>query len=400
MTQDHELDVLAARILKSPDFRCAPQRAALFKYLWNQRAERSKLVDIWEGALQPGSGSDDKDQPIEDYDYRDSVRQSCTDLRNALDRYFNSIAYGWKIKLPPANGHGYQLDWKKVNDPQTAVRAFWRVHLDCPRDVAVVYIEQLFFQCWPKRLTFRYYDCNEEHKKQALAELKERHLDAYEAHKNDGLNAAYPYVAWGEIEARDLITRWFADHAMVEVNPVIPRQLKDDAPIWAHSLILLGAAPGNRFIVEFLQRCPELAFSLEEGATVNGRCCGRVTVKNPTEDEMQRFARARYNPVRTDLGCTLDFSPDWGKVLAILTRVPNPDADTPVTILNADYGRAVEQMAALLTDEERMRTGKELPTSLLESDSFQILFAVPIFDLTTENRRTKLELLAWRPHAL
>lgn len=157
---------------------------------------------------------------------------------------------------------------------------------------------------------------------------------------------------------------------------------------------MLGTAPGNSMIADVLRENPNLPIRMEEGAYVQGKAYGRVTLKDPTSHELELLGD--FRPVCTDSVCTLDFSPAQGFVLVILTRIPNPFADTTVTILNADFGRAVEQLALLLTDEERLRAGKELPRK--PSKYFQALLSVPIHSLTSQHRRVKLKLLAYRPY--
>lgn len=384
--QDRELKALYDEIIDSPAFRLFPRRSALFSYLWKHRYEDSPPDKIWHEALE------ERATYVKDGPSASRVRDRCRDLRGALEDYSAEIRKGWRFYFPDAiRTVGYRLRWIKVNDPNSATSAFWRAHLDSAADISIVYIEQLFYQDWWERLTFRYYDCNEEHSREALAELKHRHQEAY----NDRIKAAYPFVAWGEVEARDLITRWFAEHAMLKVKPVVTRRIKDDSSIWQDSLILLGAGPGNHMISDLEKYYPDLPIRMPEvGLESSPRRCGRVTIQRPTRDEMRSFAR--FNPVRVQSGCTLDFHPDQGTLLAYLTRVPNPHTDNHVTVIHADFGRAIEQIAALLTDEGRMRTGKELPPDL--PDSFQVLFSIPISDLTTDHRHVRLELLTWRPY--
>ncbi len=413
------LEALYQRILKSPGIRRAPLQEKLFKHLWLHRHQKTTGEDIWVKAW--GNPADTyrpelkrkqvshreaaipalKESRHANYENpADNVRYHCSVLAHSLRDYFGvmysqNTASGWVISLPEGGPkRGYQLQWRMVNDPQSVTRAFWQPHLDCGREISAVYIEQLFYQDWPRGFVFRYYDCNTEHTKDAIAELRQKHPDAYK----EGLRVAYPFVAWGEVEARDLITRWFADHAFRKVQPVITRRLRDDEFIWNDSLILFGSAPGNRFVTDVLQHYPDLDMQLEHGVTSNGEHCGRVIVRNSTDDEL--LFVAPYNPVRTASGCTLDFNPDQGMVLAILTRVPNPHArDSAITILNTDFGRAVYYMASFLTDEERMTEATQtlnLPIPL--PPYFQVLCAVPTRSFEAEHRPVPLDVLLWRPY--
>ncbi len=397
MPPNDELNALAEAIRATDAFRHALQRTALFDYLWTNRDGESPAIDIWEGALHKLSRSNKKDDA--DYDYDESVRQSCLDLRKALRRYFAGGSLGWKLDLPAAiPGLGYRLKIERPNNTASAAFEFWKAHLYPPRNVAVVYTEEMFYQHWPEHLTFRYFHLNAEQENRALDELKEQHREMYDKYK-DNLVVAYPYVAAGDIEARDLITSWFDENTLVKVQSAITRRM-DDRAIAESSLILLGTAATNRMIADILRSssAQHLAFRLQEGGAVaEGRRYGRVIVKDPTEEEMRRFAN--YGLVRDGSNCALDFSPEQGRELAILSRVANPYTESAVTIINAHSGRAVEQVARLLTSEDRMRAGtKQLDWPAPTPVSFEILYAIPIGSIATDHRRAMLEPLAWRTY--
>lgn len=395
MSEPIELQGIYDAVLQSVYLRKSLSLTALFKYLWSKRGQYSLTVDIWEGALYEYSRSEKKDQAEDVYEYERSVRERCLELRRALADFSKQPGTRWRIELPKAiPSVGYQLRIEKMKADSGPTAAFWRAHLQGGRDVCVVYIEQLFYEYWPERYAVRYYDCNEEHAGAALSELRGRHPEAFKPE----MVAAYPFVASGEIEARNSIAHWFDVNALVDVRSAITRR-RNDKEIWESSLVLLGARPGNRMIGEVLQSYPSLDISLEESwATIDGKRFGQVRVKNPSDEEIRKFAR--YNPVSSGSVCTLHFSPDQGTMLAILTRIRNPYSNTAVTIINTDFGRGVEQVAHLLTDEERMR-GREWPRlGPAMPDSFQILFGIPIRSLSDDHLLVKqIEPLAWRSYA-
>ena len=77
----------------------------------------------------------------------------------------------------------------------------------------------------------------------------------------------YPYVAAGDIEARDLIINWFEKNALVKVQKAITRRM-DDQAIAESSLILLGSAgTSNRLMSDILNHrsSQRLAFRLQVG---------------------------------------------------------------------------------------------------------------------------------------
>jgi hypothetical protein len=389
---DRELETLFQQILRWPTFRRAPSRTDLFKYLWRHRDEKSYGENIWEEALGNGPKSYDAD-------HMQNVCERCQDLADALRDYFAGKTSGLVIELPEGGPKsGYQLQWRKLDDPRSLTRAFWQAHLASPPghraplkasvpDVSIVYTEPLFYQDWPRSHVFRYYDCNAEHSDQALADLKARHEDAYK----DTLHVAYPYVSWGDVEARDLIARWFAAYTFIKVEPFITRRPMDESRLWDTSLILFGDARNNRFIADVLRHYPDLPIRLEPG--------GRVTVDNPADSEMHHFAR--FQPLTTDSSCTLRYSRQEEIALAILTRVPNPHAPyLPVTILNADFSRALAQMARVLTDEHRMQNARQLIKFKIPlPGAFQVLCAVPIPSIETAYRPVSLHFLTARTYS-
>ncbi len=105
-----ELDALATKMLASKEFFPAKQRTALFKYLWENRDRVSPAIDIWEGALHPVSGSKDKDEA--QYDYDRTVRQSCRDLKTALQRYFAEATHAGGISTCPPLNAALDTGWK------------------------------------------------------------------------------------------------------------------------------------------------------------------------------------------------------------------------------------------------------------------------------------------------
>lgn len=392
LAQTDELAALVQNILATQEFQLAPQRSALFGYLWEKREERSRAVDIWDEVLQRGSKS--RQRNTTDYYFDDTVRQSCYDLRKALRAYFARVTSDWHIDLPPAiPNSGFQLKITLLKSPAASIgRAFWQPHLDRQTPITVVYVEQLFFQDWKDGHVFRYYDLNSEHPEQALAELKQRHRKAF----NSNLHVSYPYVACGEIEARDLITCWFSEHALIKVGTAVTRRM-EDRTIWDSSLILLGSSPSNHLITDVLDSGPHRGFELEERSAANGRDCSRVVVKNPSDAEKQRLRDYLAEGGATDSDWTLEFNPARGKVLAILARVPNPHSDTVVTIINSDFGRAVEQIARLVTDDDRLnRLAKLIDWKSPLPTHFEILFSIPIPALSKDHRPAKIEPLAWR----
>jgi hypothetical protein len=383
--EDDELHALFEEVRNSPKISTSDTLTDLFTYFFKHRHDHIPGETIWKQVLKE-KASYENDGPS-----GKRVRERCCRLRDVLQDYFPETRAGWRFDLPCAvQSKGTKLQWVKVDDPQSLTRAFWAAHLDAPADISVVYVEQLFFENPRSGLVFRYYDCNAERSADGLNELKERHPDAY---KNEAPFPTYPYVAWGDVEARNLITQWFDTYTLTKVEPVLTRELHYDRSTWKHSLILFGSAPSNRFITETLQSYPDLPIRLQ------GRA--RVIIEEPTAEEKARideFCRRRYLSEATceDGKCTVDFNPEKGIVPVILTRVANPHTKkVPVTLINSDFGSAVHQMTEALTDEQRLEKALEFLNAAPPLPSaFQLLCGVSI---RTE-QGLQIHALAWRPY--
>jgi len=386
-----EIEGLYRRIRNGKHFEKSPQRRDIFDYLWKNRDQPSKLLDIWEGAIEPSGSSAPEPPP----GWELTTRVAVHDLRYVLIDLFVGVREGPKILLDPAKKGLYQLSIRTEKHDDDATWAFWRPHIKSKHGVAIVYVEQQFYTDWSKNLVFRYYDCNEDNR--SLQVLKRRHLDIYKAHENQ-LIPSFPYVSGAEIKARDRIGRWFVNHASIEAQNVIPRHHTHDAALFESSLILLGSGESNEHIKTALAASPKLPMKMELGAQEGHEWFGRVVFTDPTKEEktrLQNIPNLDFSFSET-LGI-VEFAPKNGMVLVLLTRIPSQKNGTTTTILNAEFGRAIEQLAILLTDEARMESGKELPTGLPEY--FQALFAVPVDQLTPTNQVIHLERLVFRAYS-
>jgi hypothetical protein len=396
--EDEQLHALYERIRDSAGFRYHNETNNLFQYFWRKRYNYSDAEDIWINALEQKARFD------KDSSNGSRVRDRCRALRIALEDYAGELRHGWRIDLPIARRHkGYRLDWKRVCDPLTATQGFWEPHLFTSRPVYLVYPELLFYQHWRSHFTFRYHDLNAQDNTMALHELKMRRPKMH----REGLIAAHPYLAAGDIEARDMITGWFDRNAMVRIEHFVPRG--NASPSVAEgSLILLRSAASNPLIRDILThpKAPQLAFHLHaEGVIANSRRSYRITIKGtpqpPGDAEIQRLAP--YNPVQVGSDYQIDFSREQGLELAILCRLPSPYGRAAVTIFNTESDRAVYQLARLVTDESRLSAAMDAydatqtePWPRPSPPSFEILYALHLGSTSTDDREASLEPLAWR----
>jgi len=404
-----ELEGVVETMLNSVAFAGAAMRRNLFQLLWQHRHndERTSGKEIWmklwpnedhrkydeQSGVREGTG-------VKRQHPRENVRHQCYALSKALNDYFNKGKPGggwdttspWVIALKPGGPeHGYQLTWKRWKDPRSLTRAFWGPHLDSRQPILLAYVEQRFFLDEPKGLVFRYYDCNEEENRSAVAELLERHPKHPEIDKaiaKHELIPLHPYVARGEIGGRDLIVKWFKDAAFEEIQHAGVRDLGPNSEAWKHSLILFGSAASNRFVSRMEERFAALPIRRASRT--------EFTVNNlsPEETEWLKLAHSEgecgVTIVEGDgmkgTGCTLEFDP-WTKIAPVLlTRFPNPDnPHAPVTIFNSERGKAIEKIAAVLTDDGMMdREVQRHNVRQLQPpfpQAFQVLFAVSMRSL-------------------
>lgn len=359
---------------------------ALFKYLWDNRHQCVNAEVIWADALAPVSRSQTN---FREHNYTQNVRDRCRELRNVLRDYNASgPSSSYSIDLPPSESDGYRLEVHK-KDAQDLVGIFWQPHLSPPRDVFIIYVEHPYYHCWPQRLVFRYHDSDQGNEQMALADLQARHQEMYDACK-EGLAVVYSLVASGVIDARDKIGAWFERGPFIKVKNMVSRYVQQIGPVWHSSLILLGGAHSNSVIAAILEKTPNLPFAHQHDVEITSYKPWRVFVANPSEEEMPKFSR--YDPVLVEGGCILNFRPEKGVVLAILTRIPNPHRrDVIVTIIDTDFGRVLQQFGRWLTEEDEIRR------FALPSECFQMLIAVEIPTLSDDDRPSEPEIIAVRP---
>jgi hypothetical protein len=180
----------------------------------------------------------------------------------------------------------------------------------------------------------------------------------------------------------------------------------EDKDTAASSLILLGDAPSNRLIKEMLATAvgPSHCFKLQEnGSFVGGRRYSRIVIKDATEAELERLRFRGYTPTPDESDWTIDFSPEHGKILAVVSRTRNAYSydEAAVTIFHADFGRAVEYLASVLTIDAGVAfIAKQIGWGTPWPSSFEILFSIPIAFLDMDHRRAKPEPVAWRSYTI
>lgn len=387
--RDGEWSVLVKEILRTQEFRRAPLRAELLRYLLAnihkpQGISRKTLAtEVFKSAR---------------YD-EGAVGERCLDLRHALKEYAESGAgqvQSWRCELPPAvPSEGYRLRFvNRVAAPGTT-GAFWQAHLSPARDILIVYNEPLFYRDEVEQTVTRYLDINHDQtqtdRELALNELKTKRPGAYKAK----LHPSYLYLLSGEVAARDCIQNWFETVAGIKATGRIGRRVTSPE-IAQSSPVLLGNLRTNSFMRNILESaCGEhLDYRLEpEGF-------GRIVVRNPHQREKELLAkkgRAR------DDSLVLESAPEANQdVFGVVTRIPNPyDNEGAVTLISSDHTRVVEQIAHMLTSENRLSSaGAQAgwPTDEPMPACFQCLFTVRLGPVNMDTEAKPAVLLTTRSY--
>jgi hypothetical protein len=372
---------VARKILETPDFRNASLRRKLFIFLFQRRSGyvSTEMLEKW-----------NFESPKQSFSPEQRIRERIADLRRALVEYAAQSDSRLVCSLPDAvQGKGYRLEFAE-NDPEAPTLIFWKPHTE-EGDVYIVYVEQLFYQDWSRRYLFRHVELNAESEEQALLDLRTKYLEEW----SEELNASYPYVAYGEIQTRDALAKWFHERAYLTLNNAVTRRM-DDARVWASSLILMGESTSNKYVRDVLKACIPLDIRLEI-LEEDGRTVGQARVQNAGQEELLRVSD--LEPVSLPRGYGLRFNPKVGTILSLLTRVKNRQSGKTVTIFNSEFADSLEQIAFLLTDDRRVqRLIDQVGWKDGLPGQFQILFRFTIDSVATAHRMATPRAVAWRAY--
>src|SRR5437763_5031345 len=388
---NHEWSALLKDILRTQEFRRAPLRAELLRYLFDrihkpQGISRKTLAaEVFKSAR---------------YD-EGAVGERCLDLRNALKEYAESGAgqvQTWRCELPPAvPSEGYRLRFINCVAAPGTTGVFWQAHLSPARNVLIVYNEPLFYRDEADHAVTRYLDINHDqtqtNREIALQELRSKRPKAYK----ERLHPSYLYLLSGEIAARDCLEDWFETVAGVKVQGRIGRRITSPE-IAQSSPILLGNLRTNSFMRNILEssHCEHLGYRLDPDGF------GVVAVRNASEQEKEILARQTGSGSQgKDL--VLESASEANRdVFGIVTRIPNPyDNEGAVTIISSDHTRAVEQIAHTLTSEHRLSSVSAQsgwPAEAPMPTCFQCLFAVRLGPVNMDTEAKPAVLLTTRSY--
>jgi len=397
MAKNSELDSLIESVIESPEFGSAPQRASLFRYLWENREVFSRPIDIWELALQPYSRSKHRNE--EHYDFESAVRQSCLELRQFLYRHFAGFNDGWGFILPLGTpGRGYQLQAVPLNR-YGPTNEFWRAHARA-ESIVLVYAEPTFYYDILNDGYLRFLDTNvhSDDQEMAWSELEKLHgkvLAAYGIAIRQRLRPTHVYIGIGEVAALDTLGKWFYERAGVQVQRVASGKI---ASVSKYSPILIGNMRTNRFIKSFLtsRQAQHFHYGLHE------TMIGHITLDKNDAKEIEAVAGLKSSADgkgRAILGQRATLSAVRDR-FAILTRMPNPGGTGSITMISSDTSLAIQQVALALTDNKQtyeILTKLGWPKEPLPP-SFEVLFSVQIGAGNIDDDATFPKILAYRKY--
>ena len=381
-----EFDSMIAKMLASKEFFPSKERRALFNYLWANRDRLSPSIDIWEGALHSVSRSKDKDDA--NYDYDNSVRQSCQTLKRQLDKYFAGTSRGYYFHLPPAErGEGYRLEIIRLDDPDSPTLAFWRPHIE-QKNVTLIYPQPMVYLDVQTGGYMRFLDTNPKHhtRDAALDEIEKRHPEELAklcgTEVRERLRPMHMYVSVGDMAALDSLADWFHVYPFMTVRKQPSHSITSLKGI---SPVLIGTPRANR-LIETLMHSEEAHHLRYRHHTT----LGHVAVRDATAQEKEVL---KGFSVYEENGCTvIPVAPmalsAVRRRLIIVARMPKPGGAGAVTIISSDTSQAMEPMAVALTLEAGQRSDKKPQMPLILKAfgwperplpaSFEMIFSVKI----------------------
>jgi hypothetical protein len=398
----------------------APQRLAVFDYLWENQGRTVDAKELWDKVLKDRSFSDQ--QHSEPNAPHSNMRQTCTKLREKLIEFFTpERCWRWRrhIELPEGSRHvPYQLKVTELKD--TPTMAFWRPHV-IENNVNLVYVRPMFYLDVKTGCHLRFLDTNPttDDPDKALLELEKQHpeelkklygsIDA----ARERLRPTHVYLGMGEVAALDALTKWFQKWPWVEVE----KQANDSiTSIQRTSPVLIGSQRSNKFIggqlaldetVRFHYRLHDTDVFYVSIAEASEEEKGKLGEFFDLREEFQEaknpLTKLPSRPPKT-VPCTVAGSGMSLSVkrnrLVILTRMPNPESrNRTVTMITSDTTLAIQQVADALTDDEQLAPLLEAlgwPSNPLPS-CFEMLFSVEIAPGGVDNNTGPALLLAVRP---
>jgi hypothetical protein len=374
----------------------APNRLAIFDYLWEHQVEKVTAGQLWENVLQKRNLSL-SDAPPDEFDSEGNTRQLCTELRKSLIRFFTpERCWHWQyhIELPKSSRHmPYQLKVTPLTDSPTM--AFWRPHVD-ENNVTLVYSQPIFYWDIQQEGYIRFLNTNAHSGTydEAFDELESRHGDEMrkwygETPARKRLRPGRVFVGMGEMAAMDMLAEWFHRWPWLKVE----KKPNEAVPAFRGiSPVLLGSQRISKHIYTLLNSPAGQQFRYR----LHDTRIGYGVVRNAKREEkpiLEQFAKDVVKlPLQENGDTVIPVSPMALTAertrLAILTRIAKSGNSGTVTMISSDTTLGIQEVARALTTEEYRTDGeKPLVTEILEAfgwpkhplpAAFEVLFSVEI----------------------
>lgn len=360
-----EKQSLLNRILASPQFAHAYSLRRILEYLVRRAEDPAgppKEYDIAVEALGRPERFDPKTDPI--------IRVSIAGIRERLRTYFENEGREEKFRLSIPKGQ-YRVQYTTEGEvearmPAAARERFWTPYFNTRSPNILIYTEVLFFR--DENWTYvRNIYVNDRAK--GAAEL---------AHKGIGLDPStlrpsFHFVSAGEMHTLLTIQRAF--HEMNLALDIRNSRFFSWQEMQGANLILIGSSRTNPFLSSLQGKEP---FQMTPDSFVN---------TDPRDGE-ERIYRGRH---------FFEGELERGVEYALLTRRPGIRANSAITLIAGNHGRAIEGAGQFLAREDRLATlfhSLGLAAGAPVPEHFQALLRVDLIDYIEEV--VNVELVATR----
>ncbi len=373
----------------------APNRLAIFDYLWKRPNEKVTAGELWKNVLDQRSLMGTKRAEI---DPEGNTRQLCTELRKSLIKFFTpERRWRWQyhVELPRSSRHvPYQLKVTCLADSPTM--AFWRPHVD-ENNVTLIYAQPIFYWDIQAEGYIRFLDTNAHGgtDEDAFSELENGHRDELrkwcgETPARQRLRPGRVFVGMGEMAALDMLAEWFRRWPWLNVE----KKPNEAVPVFRGiSPVLLGSERTSKHIRTLFKSPAGQQFRYRLHDSKIGH--GVIRRAKPEEKEkVMEFAKAagQLSLPEENLDTVIPVTPmaltPARSRLIILTRMPKSGNSGTITTICADATLGIQEVARALTTEEHRPSGeKALIVEVLEAlgwperplpDAFEVLFSVEI----------------------
>jgi hypothetical protein len=341
---------LLNRILASRQFAHAHTLKRILQYLYerDKAGEPPKEYGVAVQAMGRPENFDPRTDPI--------VRVSIASIRERLLAYFATEGKDetWLLSIPKGQ---YRLCFCLAKAPEAdfeaqpgALARFWRPYFEGPAANIIFYTEPLFFR---DSAGHYYRDWYTNDPAAAMPDLQQRLAGG----GFGPIEPAYHYLSTGEVHCLLSLSRMFHE-AGVQLETCNTRTASWNEVRRANA-ILLGSPRTNSFL-SALQ--------------------GTGALQVAADYILDRRTGTQYRGTRYRDGNLLR-----GAEYAVVTRRPGLTADTALTMIAANHGRAIEGAGYFLTLEDKVKD--LLDTYGLNGGlgaSFQLLIRVETFDIDDE----------------